>query len=90
MIDVTMRPDPSPELCPACGGRLLLAPHDPSVPTYPTCSDVIPVPEMWCAACRLSWVGQGGTLIRTATALAQARHELRYLRRQARNVPIRE
>jgi hypothetical protein len=82
MSETTAAPTPLPATCPACGGTLLLAPHDPSVPTYPTCSDIIPVPEQWCSACRLSWVGEAGRLVRTATALARARHELRRIRRQ--------
>lgn len=70
--------------CPACGGQLLLAPVDASIPTYPVYSEIIPVPERQCAACRLSWVDQAGVLVRTSTALAFAQHENRRLRREHR------
>lgn len=82
MSELIAQPEPLAEACPLCGGQLLIAPHDASVPTYPTCSDVIPVPERWCSACHLSWVGQAGALVRTSTALAQARHEHRRLRQE--------
>lgn len=84
MIETSMQPDPFPTLCPKCGHRLFLAAPDTTVPSYPTYSEIIPVPELWCPACHLSWTASGGSLVRTGTALAQARHELRQIRRERR------
>lgn len=56
--------------CPSCGGSFLLAPPDPTVPTYPTCSAVRPVTEYICQGCHLSYTATPRGYERTATILA--------------------
>jgi hypothetical protein len=62
--------------CPSCGDWLFVAKTDPTVPTFPTCSDVRPVIEYSCFRCGLSYVETEAGPRRTSTVLADVLHRL--------------